>query len=158
MGIQDIGLWILKKDKSTPFISKLISQSLSISKKLKYFQALDCKYSLTVYYCIKYTLSEKETLSKSKTGSEKLSKSTCWSDSSYILLVEHTYFVEWGEAVTVCAPHRHNALKNQYCTGGEMCDGPCCLLQNDSKQRESADRGLAKKYSSRGSSNDYLRE
>lgn len=57
-----------------------------------------------------------------------------------------TYFVERGEAVTVCAPHHHTTLKNQYSTGGGLCDGPWCLLtvQNYSKCRESTERGLEK--------------
>lgn len=54
-----------------------------------------------------------------------------------------TCFVEWGEAVTVCAPHRHTTLKNQYSTAGEMSAGPFCLLTLHNLQ--STDRGLEKK-------------
>lgn len=75
------------------------------------------------------------------------SKSASWSDSSYSPGgPTPTYFVEWGEAVTVCAPHCHTTLKNQYSTGGETCAGPWCLLtlQNYSKRGESTERGLEK--------------
>lgn len=117
------------------------------------------RHNATVLY---QTLPQEErSPSNSNTGTEELSKSTCWSDSSYSPGDNtQTYFVEWGEAVTVCALHCHTKLKNQYSTGGRcvMVPDVYSKSKNTASRRRAQERGLEKKYRSRGSSNDYPRE
>lgn len=95
--------------------------------------------------CIKNSLRKRE--ANSNTGTEELSKSTCWSDSSYSPGDNtQTYFVEWGEAVTVCALHCHTKLKNQYFTGGRCVMVPDVYSQSKTtaSRRRAQARGLEK--------------